>query len=104
MCDKCLELDKKIERYHRLQFGINDQFAKEGLEQLIRGSDGSKARFASRVEASKAVANVTPDSATITATMARKVRAPGVPMVHIAHRHSVPAGKIKAGMKKWKHV
>jgi hypothetical protein len=35
MCDKCLELDKKIERYHRLQFGINDQFAKEGLEQLI---------------------------------------------------------------------
>jgi hypothetical protein len=63
MCDKCLELDKKIERYHRLQFGINDQFAKEGLEQLIRGSDGSKARFASRVEASKAVANVTPAAA-----------------------------------------
>jgi hypothetical protein len=36
MCDKCVELDKKIDRYTRLLGAINDQQAKDGIVQLIR--------------------------------------------------------------------
>ena len=35
MCDKCLQLDEKVEHYRRVKSRINDQLANEGLEKLI---------------------------------------------------------------------
>jgi hypothetical protein len=45
MCDKCLELEKKIERYRRLAFSINDQLTIDALNQLIKGAEAKKARL-----------------------------------------------------------
>ncbi len=35
MCDKCKELDGKIERYRRHATRINDQLAHDGIKKLI---------------------------------------------------------------------
>ena len=35
MCDKCTELDVKIERYRRIAFSINDQLTIDRIEALI---------------------------------------------------------------------
>jgi len=45
MCDKCQELDKKIERYRHLMTRINDQLAREGIEKLIEEMQAQKAAF-----------------------------------------------------------
>jgi len=42
MCDKCDELDKKIERYRRVIAAINDQQAIDGIKQLIKDSEAAK--------------------------------------------------------------
>jgi hypothetical protein len=36
MCDKCIQLDKKIERYERLAGGVTDELILERLRELVR--------------------------------------------------------------------
>ena len=45
MCDKCQELEKKIERYRRLTFSINDQLTIDQLNQLIKELEAEKAKL-----------------------------------------------------------
>jgi hypothetical protein len=45
MCDKCLELEKKIERYRRLAFSILDQLTVDRLNQLIKDAETEKAKL-----------------------------------------------------------
>ena len=45
MCDKCHELEKKIERYRRLAFSINDQLTIDQLNQLINDMEAEKAKL-----------------------------------------------------------
>ena len=45
MCDKCQELEKKIERYRRLAFSINDQLTIDQLNQLINDMEAEKAKL-----------------------------------------------------------
>lgn len=35
MCEKCVELDKKIEHYQRVILAIGDQLTVERIEELI---------------------------------------------------------------------
>ena len=35
MCDKCQELDKKIEQYERIAASINDQFTIDRIRALV---------------------------------------------------------------------
>ena len=43
MCDKCVEHDKKIERYRRGSSSINDQLTIDGLKKLIADLEAQKA-------------------------------------------------------------
>ena len=43
MCDKCQELEKKIERYRRLAFSINDRLTIDRFDQLIKDAEAEKA-------------------------------------------------------------
>jgi hypothetical protein len=43
MCDKCVEHDKKIERYRRVSSSINDQLTIDGLKKLIADLEAQKA-------------------------------------------------------------
>jgi|GEM_PF-1037494 len=45
MCEKCVELDKKIDRYRRLSFSINDLKTIAGLNQLILDVQSLKAKL-----------------------------------------------------------
>ena len=45
MCDKCKELEKKIERYRRLTFSINDQLTIDRFNQLIKETEAEKAKL-----------------------------------------------------------
>ena len=45
MCDKCQELEKKIERYRRLAFSINDQLTIDRFDQLIKETEAEKAKL-----------------------------------------------------------
>ena len=45
MCDKCQELEKKIERYRRLAFSINDQLTIDRFNQLIKDTEAEKAKL-----------------------------------------------------------
>ena len=36
MCDKCIQLDKKIEHYERLVSGVADELTLERLRELVR--------------------------------------------------------------------
>jgi hypothetical protein len=45
MCDKCSELDKKIDRYRRVTDAINDRRAVDGITQLIKEADAEKAKL-----------------------------------------------------------
>jgi hypothetical protein len=42
MCEKCVELDKKIEHYRRLNAGINDRAANEKLASLVDDLEAQK--------------------------------------------------------------
>jgi hypothetical protein len=35
MCDKCVEIDKMIEQYQRVQQGIGDQVTLDRIKELI---------------------------------------------------------------------
>jgi hypothetical protein len=43
MCDKCVEHDKKIERYRRVSSSINDQLTIDRLKKLIADLEAQKA-------------------------------------------------------------
>jgi hypothetical protein len=43
MCDKCQELDKKIQHYRSLMARVTDQLMKEGLGKLIEDMQAQKA-------------------------------------------------------------
>jgi hypothetical protein len=45
MCDKCQELEKKIERYRRLTFSINDRLTIDRFNQLIKDTEAEKAKL-----------------------------------------------------------
>jgi hypothetical protein len=45
MCDKCVELDKKLEQYRRLASSITDQLTIDGLNKLIRDAVAEKAKL-----------------------------------------------------------
>jgi hypothetical protein len=43
MCDKCIELDKKIEHYERLASGMADELTLERLRGSVREMRAQKA-------------------------------------------------------------
>jgi hypothetical protein len=43
MCDKCVELDKKIEHYERIAVSITDQFTIDRIKMLIEELRAKKA-------------------------------------------------------------
>ena len=43
MCDKCVEIDGKIEHYQRLSSGITDQLTLDGIKKLIEQMKAQKA-------------------------------------------------------------
>ena len=43
MCDKCVEIDKAIERYRRIILSIDDVLTVEGIKRLIAESEAQKA-------------------------------------------------------------
>jgi hypothetical protein len=42
MCDKCIELDKKIERYEKISFMTTDKLALESMAKVIARCDAEK--------------------------------------------------------------
>ena len=45
MCDKCQELEKKIERYRKLAFSINDRETIDRFNELIKEVEAEKAKL-----------------------------------------------------------
>ena len=45
MCDKCQELDKKIEHYRGLVARVTDQLTKDRVEKLIEEMQARKVAF-----------------------------------------------------------
>jgi hypothetical protein len=45
MCDKCQELEKKIERYRRVASSINDRTTIDQLNELIKDMEDEKAKL-----------------------------------------------------------
>jgi hypothetical protein len=45
MCDKCQELEKKIERYRRLASLINDRLTVDRFNQLVKDTEAEKDRL-----------------------------------------------------------
>jgi hypothetical protein len=45
MCDKCIEFDKKLERYRRLVSSITDQLTIERINKLIKDTAAEKAQL-----------------------------------------------------------
>jgi beta-phosphoglucomutase-like phosphatase (HAD superfamily) len=43
MCEKCVEIDQKIERYQRMSSRINDQPTLDGIKKLIEQLKAEKA-------------------------------------------------------------
>jgi FAD/FMN-containing dehydrogenase len=43
MCDKCVELDGKIEHYERLSASINDQLTIDRIKELVEQMKAQKA-------------------------------------------------------------
>jgi hypothetical protein len=43
MCDKCAELDKKIEHYRKLSASISDRLTLDGIKALIEEKQAQKA-------------------------------------------------------------
>jgi hypothetical protein len=43
MCDKCIELDKKIEHYERVASGMADELTLERLRESVREMRAQKA-------------------------------------------------------------
>jgi beta-phosphoglucomutase-like phosphatase (HAD superfamily) len=45
MCEKCIELDKKIEHYRGMASRITDQPVLDGIKELIERMQAQKAAF-----------------------------------------------------------
>jgi hypothetical protein len=45
MCDKCRELEEKIERYRRLALVINDRLAIDRFNEGIKETEAEKAKL-----------------------------------------------------------
>lgn len=45
MCEKCAEIDDKIERYQRLSFMTTDQLTLDRIKELIERLQSEKATF-----------------------------------------------------------
>ena len=45
MCEKCVELDGKIEHYQRMSARITDQLTLDGINELIERMKAQKAAF-----------------------------------------------------------
>jgi hypothetical protein len=45
MCDKCVEIDQRIERYRRILLSINDQITIDRTKELIADLQAKKATF-----------------------------------------------------------
>ena len=45
MCDKCVELDRKIEHYRKLASAISDRLTVEGIADLIKELEARKLKF-----------------------------------------------------------
>jgi hypothetical protein len=45
MCEKCIELDKKLEQYRRLASSITDQLTIDRLDKLIKDTVAGKAKL-----------------------------------------------------------
>jgi hypothetical protein len=45
MCDKCVELDKKIAHYRKLALAISDRLTVEGIADLIKEMEARKIEF-----------------------------------------------------------
>ena len=45
MCDKCVELDGKIEHYRRLASMMTDQQTIDGIKALIESTEAQKVAF-----------------------------------------------------------
>jgi hypothetical protein len=43
MCDKCIELDDKIEHYERISVSINDQLTIDRIKELVEQMKAQKA-------------------------------------------------------------
>ena len=45
MCDKCVELDGKIEHYERIRSSIADQLTVDRIKELVAEMNAQKAKF-----------------------------------------------------------
>jgi hypothetical protein len=45
MCDKCKELDGKIEHYERIRLSIGDQVTVDRIKELVAEMNAQKAKF-----------------------------------------------------------
>jgi hypothetical protein len=45
MCDKCVELDGKIEHYERIRLSIADQITVDRIKELVAEMNAQKAKF-----------------------------------------------------------
>jgi hypothetical protein len=45
MCEKCAELDRRIDRYRRIASSITDQLTVDGISQLIKDLAAEKAKL-----------------------------------------------------------
>jgi hypothetical protein len=45
MCDKCVEIDRTIERYRRIERTINDDLTIASVKKLIADLEAQKASF-----------------------------------------------------------
>ena len=43
MCDKCIELDKKIQQYRRIAFSLNDRLTLDRIKTAIAKLEAQKA-------------------------------------------------------------
>jgi len=43
MCEKCVEIDGKVERYRRLSSGLTDEATLDGIKKLITQLKAEKA-------------------------------------------------------------
>ena len=50
MCDKCAELDVKIEHYQRIRLSIGDQVTVDRIKELVAAMNAQKAKFHSEKE------------------------------------------------------
>jgi hypothetical protein len=45
MCEKCVEIDKRIERYRRLLMEVSDQVTVDGAKVLIAALEAEKIKL-----------------------------------------------------------